>query len=82
MAKQRQGGRSFSVLDVITAYQAGLSAQGGKGGKSISNFDYQIAATAMGMNAGKKAKKKSSLPKAHPQKGKYKRGGKVKRKAK
>ena len=57
MAKQGQGGRSFSVLDIITAYKAGVSAQGGKGGRS-------------------------SLPKAHPQKGKYKHGGRVRRKTK
>jgi len=85
MAKQGQGGRSFSVLDIITAYKAGVSAQGGKGGRSISNLDYQTAAAAAGfdmMKPGMKPKKKSPAMKWSPKGGKgMKKGGKVKRKA-
>ena len=78
-----QGGRSFSVLDIITAYKAGVSAQGGKGGRSISNLDYQTAAAAAGMKPGVKPKKKSPAMKWSPKGGKgMKQGGKVKRKAK
>jgi len=82
MAKQGQGGRSFSVLDIITAYKAGVSAQGGKGGRSISNLDYKTAAAAVGMKPLMKPKKKSPAMKWSPKGGKgMKKGGKVKRKA-
>ena len=80
-------GRTKSDKDIISAYQAAKSAQGGASGRSVSDqalaYLYRLArgVTGQGMMGGAK-KKKSSLPAGHPKGGKFKKGGKVRRKAK
>ena len=79
------GGRSSSSEDMAKLYSAARGTTGGKGGRSISDqalsYLYNIA-RGVGGQGMKPKKKKSSLPKAHPQKGKYKHGGRVRRKTK
>ena len=78
-------GRTKSDKDVISAYQAAKSAQGGKSGRSVSdqalNYLFRLAMSP-GYGQGMKPKKKKTLPTGHPKRGKFKRGGKVRRKAK
>jgi len=86
----KQGGRSKSDADIKSAYQATLTAQGGKGGRSISSqalsYLYNIArgVVGQGMKPGMKPKKKKNpAMKWSPKGGKgMKKGGKVRRKAK
>ena len=80
-------GRTKSDKDIISAYQAAKSAQGGKSGRSVSDqalaYLYDLARSGQGMLGGAKGKKKKDTnPTGHPSRGKFKKGGRVRRKAK
>jgi len=86
-----RGGRSSSSEDMAKLYSAARGITGGKGGRSISSqaltYLYNIARGVSGLaavqgSAKPKKKKRPAGSLSTPQRGRFKRGGKVKRKAK
>ena len=84
------GGRGLlgSMLGKAYSYQKGVTSQGGKGGKSVTSSDLRAVAKWMNRlaavqgSAKPKKKKRPAGSLSTPQRGRFKRGGKVKRKSK